>query len=327
MQAAFCQGKPADRPDRPDSARQRHCRPLGLISRLAAVSRSSRLGNATIWPSPLAALAASLPLASQAAGAAHPRPHPRQPACSGSATAPTPSPIPTGTSSGQPAGYIVDLCLEVAAALRAGNVRTEYVLVPADQRFEAVRDGRVDILCDPSSVTMPRREMVDFSLPTFLDGAGVLSRTSKPVQRFEDLARQAGRRARGTTTEQTLRESLGELSLKADHRSGARSPRRHRPAVGRQDRRLFRRPRASSPPCSARAAGPGFAAQQAIFQLRDLCAGAAARRRRVPAAGRPDAGAALSQRQDQRILAKTFGKAPPDEMLKAMILINSLPDQ
>lgn len=43
--------------------------------------------------------------------------------------------------------------------------------VPADQRFESVPDGKIDILCDPSTVTLPRREMVDFSLPTFLDGA------------------------------------------------------------------------------------------------------------------------------------------------------------
>ena len=57
---------------------------------------------------------------------------------------------------GQPAGYIVDLCLEIAAAL-GPNISPQYVRVPADQRFEAVRDGRVDILCDPSSVTMPRR--------------------------------------------------------------------------------------------------------------------------------------------------------------------------
>ena len=70
----------------------------------------------------------------------------------------------------RPAGYIVDLCIEVAAAL-GPNVRPEYVLVPADNRFEAVRDGRVDILCDPSSITMERRELVDFSIPTFLDGA------------------------------------------------------------------------------------------------------------------------------------------------------------
>src|SRR5437868_2494955 len=88
---------------------------------------------------------------------------------------------------GQAAGYIVDLCLEVAKTL-GPNVRTEFVLIPADQRFEAVRDGRADILCDPSSVTLARREIVDFSLPTFLDGAGVLSRTSKPVRVFEDFA-------------------------------------------------------------------------------------------------------------------------------------------
>src|SRR5436190_6618900 len=126
---------------------------------------------------------------------------------------------------GQAAGFIVDLCLEVAAAL-GPNVRTEFVLVPADQRFEAVRDGRADILCDPSSVTLARREMVDFSLPTFLDGAGVLSRTSKPVRVFEDFAGKRIGVLEGTTTERTLRASLAELNLKAtitparDHRAG-----------------------------------------------------------------------------------------------------------
>jgi polar amino acid transport system substrate-binding protein len=87
------------------------------------------------------------------------------------------------TEQGQPAGYVVDLCREVAAAVTQGvaNAQVSHVLVPADKRFEAVRDGRVDILCDPSSVTLARREMVDFSLPTFLDGASVLSRVNLPV--------------------------------------------------------------------------------------------------------------------------------------------------
>src|SRR5690242_980409 len=43
---------------------------------------------------------------------------------------------------GQPAGYVVDLCTEVAAEL-GPKVRTEYVLVPPGQRFEAVRDGKI----------------------------------------------------------------------------------------------------------------------------------------------------------------------------------------
>ena len=136
-----------------------------------------------------------------------------------------PGRIPTRTPSGQPAGYIVDLCREVAAALGPG-VRTEYVLVHAGERFQAVQDGKVDILCDPSSVTIARREIVDFSLPTFLDGAGVLSRQSKPVQRFEDLAGKRVGVLVGTTTEQVLRDSLQALGITAnvvavrDHRNG-----------------------------------------------------------------------------------------------------------
>ena len=62
---------------------------------------------------------------------------------------------------GQPAGYLVDLCLEIARAL-GPDINPQFVRVAAVQRFEAVRDGRVDILCDPSSITMPRREIVNF---------------------------------------------------------------------------------------------------------------------------------------------------------------------
>ena len=129
--------------------------------------------------------------------APHARSHPRT-GCSGSATAPTPGPIPTTTSKGQPpATSSISAARSRRHRLAArANVRPQYVLVPADQRFEAVRDGQVDILCDPSSVTLPRREMVDFSLPTFVDGAGVISRTSKPVQRFEDLGGKRDRRSR-----------------------------------------------------------------------------------------------------------------------------------
>jgi ABC-type amino acid transport substrate-binding protein len=126
---------------------------------------------------------------------------------------------------GQPSGYIVDLCTEVAASL-GPSVRPQYVLVPADRRFEAVRDGTIDILCDPSSATLPRREIVDFSLPTFVDGAGVISRTGIPVRNFEDLDGKRVGVLGGTTSEETLRKALSELNLKTtivlapDHRAG-----------------------------------------------------------------------------------------------------------
>lgn len=175
----------------------------------------------------LAAIAAILVLASQAASAAT-LDRTRQTGVFKVGYRTDAKPYSYRTDQGQPAGYIVDLCREVAAAVVAsiGNVRAEYVVVPADQRFEAVRNGRVDMLCDPSSVTKARREMVDFSLPTFLNGASALSRSNKPVQRLEDLNGIRVGVLFGTTTEQTLRDSLAELNLKADvvsirdHRAG-----------------------------------------------------------------------------------------------------------
>jgi ABC-type amino acid transport substrate-binding protein len=162
-------------------------------------------------------------------------------------------------------------------------VRTEYVLVSSEQRFQAVRDGRIDILCDPSSVTLARREMVDFSLPTFLDGASVLSRSIRPVQRFEDLAGKRVGVLAGTTTEQVLHKSLDDLGLRAtivpvsDHRAGV-------DLLSGDKLDAYRRSRHNCCP-AARGRAAGFAAQQPLLQLRDLRAGAAARRRRVPADG------------------------------------------
>src|SRR5262245_19395559 len=120
---------------------------------------------------------------------------------------------------GQPAGYSVDLCKEVAATVIqtiGSAVKTEFVVIPADQRFESVRDGKVDLLCDPSTITLARREMVDFSLPTFLDGASVLYRSAKPVQRYEEFAGKRVGVLGGTTTETTLRTSLTDLRINAN---------------------------------------------------------------------------------------------------------------
>ena len=91
----------------------------------------------------------------------------------------------------------------------------KYQAVSAENRFEAVRDGRIDILCGPTSVTMSRREIVDFSLFTFVDGASVLYLADGPKS-FEELkGRRVGVR-RGTTTEAALNVTLEKLALDAE---------------------------------------------------------------------------------------------------------------
>ena len=139
------------------------------------------------------------------------------------------APFSYRTEIGEPAGYTVALCRAVAGHLKRQlhlqKLSVSYVLVSAEDRFQAVRDGRIDLLCGATTATLPRREIVDFTVATYIDGAGVLLRADGPKS-FEQLAGQKiGVRA-GTTTEQALHNTLSDLALKAqiiavtDHRAG-----------------------------------------------------------------------------------------------------------
>ncbi len=122
-------------------------------------------------------------------------------------------------SIGEPAGYTVDLCRAIAGAVKAElkleTVSVEYVPVGAEDRFEAITDGRIDLLCGATSVTIRRRAMIDFSIPTFVDGASVLFSADGP-DGFEGLAGQKVGVRGGTTTEEALRNTLSDLSIEAE---------------------------------------------------------------------------------------------------------------
>ncbi len=118
---------------------------------------------------------------------------------------------------GEPAGLIVDICRHVAAAVKTelalADFKVEYVPVTAENRFDAVEQGRIDLLCGPTTVTLSRRARVDFSLFTFVDGASVLFRADGPDS-FEALAgHKIGVRA-GTTTEEALGNTVADLGVK-----------------------------------------------------------------------------------------------------------------
>ena len=120
---------------------------------------------------------------------------------------------------GEPDGFMVDLCREVvkklAGQLNVSPLNVTYVPVTAADRFEAIQQQRADILCEPTSATLSRREQVDFSIPTFVDGAGLMIRADGP----RDLKALAGQKIgvlAGTTTEEALRNSLKLAEITAD---------------------------------------------------------------------------------------------------------------
>jgi polar amino acid transport system substrate-binding protein/glutamate/aspartate transport system substrate-binding protein len=120
---------------------------------------------------------------------------------------------------GEPAGFMVDLCRAVvkhlASDLGLGEVKIVYVPVTAADRFDAIKGGKADLLCEPTSETLSRRGQVDFSIPTFVDGASMMVKADGPSE-FGALADKKIGVLAGTTTEQSLRAALETTGLKAD---------------------------------------------------------------------------------------------------------------
>jgi len=122
------------------------------------------------------------------------------------------------TQLGEAAGYNVDLCklvaLEAKAALGLSRIDVRYVEVTAQDRFDKLARGEIDIECGASSVTLERRKTVDFSLLTFASGATLLYRADGPGS-FEQLAgKKVGVHA-GTTTEALLKDVIAKGGFKA----------------------------------------------------------------------------------------------------------------
>jgi ABC-type amino acid transport substrate-binding protein len=120
---------------------------------------------------------------------------------------------------GLPAGFTIDLCRSVAKhigeQLSISDLKIDYVLVTAENRFEAIENGKADLLCEPTSETLSRRERVDFSIPTFVDGASLLVSGDGPGD-FSALSGKKIGVLAGTTTEQSLRDTLARANIAAE---------------------------------------------------------------------------------------------------------------
>ena len=120
---------------------------------------------------------------------------------------------------GLPAGFMIDLCRSVAKhigeQLNISDLKVSYVLVTAANRFDTIENGKADLLCEPTSATLSRREQIDFSIPTFVDGASLLVAGDGPGDFGALSGKKIGVLA-GTTTEQGLRDTLASANIVAE---------------------------------------------------------------------------------------------------------------
>jgi len=119
-------------------------------------------------------------------------------------------PLSFRDSNGNASGYSIDLCRHIASAVREKlsleQIDIVYVpLVTMEERLTAIENGKVDIECGATTVTLSRRERVDFTLMTFITGSAVLSRKAKPIDGIDGLDGARIAVLRGTTTEDVMR--------------------------------------------------------------------------------------------------------------------------
>ncbi|MCC6378153.1 MAG: amino acid ABC transporter substrate-binding protein [Burkholderiales bacterium] len=128
-------------------------------------------------------------------------------------------PFSAAEADGKPAGYSIDLCNKVIAAIgrSVGNtsLRVNWIPGTVSERLAAIKAGKLDLECANTSATLSRMENVDFSNLSFVDSGGFLVRADGPIQGVADMMGKKIAVIGGTTTEQRLVAMLKERKVEA----------------------------------------------------------------------------------------------------------------
>ena len=126
-------------------------------------------------------------------------------------------PVSSLGKDGTPVGYAIDLCRGIADEAKKAvgrEVSVEYVAVTAENRFDALADNKIDLLCASTTRTLSRSEKVDFTLPMFVTGAAFMTLSDTDI-RNNFSGKKIGV-VRGTTTVVELKKLLSETKLVAE---------------------------------------------------------------------------------------------------------------
>jgi glutamate/aspartate transport system substrate-binding protein len=119
----------------------------------------------------------------------------------------------------KPGGYTVDVCRAVIAVIErqigVSPLQVKWVPVTTQTRFSAISSGQADMECGASTVTLGRMKEVAFSSLTFLDGTGLLIRSSTTGNSLMDLSGKKIGVIAGTSNERALNEALKANVLSA----------------------------------------------------------------------------------------------------------------
>ncbi len=117
---------------------------------------------------------------------------------------------------GEWVGFSIDIAERLVEELEKElGMKIEYVKKPinSESRIPFVVNRTIDIVMGSSTHTIPRDEIVDFSITYFLTGTRLLVPKESPIRDYEDLADRRVGAARGSTNERALRRANEEAVI------------------------------------------------------------------------------------------------------------------
>ena len=118
-------------------------------------------------------------------------------------------------ANGNNAGFDIDFCRVVAAAVLGDADAVNYTPLDAPQRFPTLQSGEIDLLVRNTTWTASRdgNEQANFMFTTFFDGQGFMVRDDSPIQSVADMSNASICVLQGTTTLLNLNAEFGDRGV------------------------------------------------------------------------------------------------------------------
>ncbi len=120
---------------------------------------------------------------------------------------------------GNPSGYTIDIGKYITDEVKkkiGTDVKVVYIPVTSKNRFKALMNNKIDILCGSTTKTLSRMELVDFTQLTFVTGASLMTLRDKNSLADSGFAGKKIGVVKETTTSVELKNLLQETSTEAE---------------------------------------------------------------------------------------------------------------
>ena len=114
---------------------------------------------------------------------------------------------------GNLAGLDIDIAKYIAKNILGDENKIKFVPVTASNRIGKINSGEVDILIATMSITENRQQILDFSIPYYMAGQAILTKSSNKATGLRDFKGKKLIIVFGSTSEENLRTNVPDIEV------------------------------------------------------------------------------------------------------------------